>query len=230
MKEIDVLYEDNHIIAVNKKSSQITQGDKTGDIPLNELVKEFIKIRDSKPGKVFLGTIHRLDRPVSGVVLFAKTSKSLTRLNKLFQDKKIQKTYWAITLKRNVNPEMELIHFLEKNTKKNKTTAFEKEKEGSKKSILSYKLRGQSLNHNFIEVYPKTGRPHQIRVQLAKIGCVIKGDIKYGYPEPNKNKSIHLHARKIEFIHPVKKETIIITARPPKDNYWDEFMKMKNKK
>lgn len=229
MKEIEVLYEDNHIIAVNKRSSQITQGDRTGDTPLNELVKEFMRVRDNKPGKVFLGTVHRLDRPVSGVVLFAKTSKALTRLNKMFQDKSIDKTYWAVTKQSDILPNDELTHFLLKNSTKNKTTAFDREKAGSKKSVLSYNLKGKKLNHNFIEVYPKTGRPHQIRVQLAKIGCVIKGDLKYGYTNPNENKSIHLHARKIEFLHPVKKEQVKIFASPPKDKYWNEFVKMENK-
>lgn len=219
---IEVLYEDNHIIAVNKKPSDIVQGDKTGDKPLPEFVKDYIKKKYNKPGDVFLGVVHRLDRPVSGVVLFAKTSKSLSRLNKMFREKTIQKTYWAVVKNKPQKSSDTLKHFLKKNYKKNKSTAFNREEEGSLHSELSYKFLKSLDNYHLLEVYPKTGRHHQIRVQLSKIGSPIKGDIKYGFNRTNKDASIHLHARKIEFIHPVKQEAISITAPTPKDSIWKE--------
>tara|TARA_Y100000766_G_C18908836_1_gene607332 strand:- start:756 stop:1427 length:672 start_codon:yes stop_codon:yes gene_type:complete len=212
---MDVLYEDNHIIAVNKKPGDITQGDKTGDQPLSEKVKKFIKERDKKPGNVFLGTVHRLDRPVSGVIIFAKTSKSLQRLNKMFQNKQIQKTYWAKCINPPTIDHQKLIHFLVKDSKKNKTKAHTKEVAFGKKSELTYKYLRKNEIQNLIEVKPLTGRPHQIRVQLSSIGCSIIGDLKYGAPSANVDKSICLHAKTIEFIHPVSKENLIITAPLP---------------
>lgn len=222
---IEVLYEDNHIIAVNKKPSDIVQGDKTGDKPLPEFVKDFLKKKYNKPGDVFLGVVHRLDRPVSGVVLFAKTSKSLSRLNNMFKEKTIQKTYWAIVKNKPKHPSATLTHYLKKNSAKNKSTAFERQENGSLLSELSYTFLKSLDNYHLIEVYPKTGRHHQIRVQLSKIGSPIKGDIKYGFNRTNKDASIHLHARKIEFIHPVKKEAISITAPTPKDSIWKKCEK-----
>ena len=218
---LEVLYEDNHIIAVNKKPSDIVQGDKTGDRPLVEFVKDYIKKKYNKPGDVFLGVVHRLDRPVSGVILFARTSKALSRLNELFRSKQVQKTYWAV-VKKKPNPTKDiLVHYLKKNQQKNKSTAFNREEDGTLKSELSYQLIKSLDNYHLLEVLPKTGRHHQIRVQLSKIGSPIKGDIKYGSDRTNKDASIHLHARKIEFIHPVKKEPISISATPPKkDSIW----------
>lgn len=217
---LEVLYEDNHIIAVNKQPSDIVQGDKTGDRPLGEFVKDYLKKKYNKPGEVYLGVVHRLDRPVSGVILFARTSKALSRLNEMFREKKVQKTYWAV-VKNRPNPIQDtLIHYLKKNQQKNKSTVYNKEDEGSLRSELSYQLIKSLDNYHLLEVDPKTGRHHQIRVQLAKIGSPIKGDIKYGADRTNKDASIHLHARKIEFVHPVKKEPLTIYAKPPKDPIW----------
>jgi len=218
---IEVLYEDNHIIAVNKKASDIIQGDKTGDKPLPEFVKDYIKKKYNKPGEVYLGVVHRLDRPVSGVVLFARTSKSLSRLNEMFREKKVQKTYWAVVKNKPQNASDTLIHFLLKNQAKNKSKAFSREGNHALRSELSYQLIKSLDKYHLIEVIPKTGRHHQIRVQLSKIGCPIKGDVKYGFDRTNKDKSIHLHARKIDFVHPVKKEPISITAPTPKDVLWN---------
>jgi len=218
---IEVLYEDNHIIAVNKKASDIVQGDKTGDKPLPDFVKDYIKKKYHKPGEVFLGVVHRLDRPVSGVVLFARTSKALSRLNEMFREKKVQKTYWAIVKNKPENTSDTLIHYLLKNQAKNKSQAFSREGNHALRSELSYQLIKSLDKYHLLEVSPKTGRHHQIRVQLSKIGCPIKGDIKYGFDRTNKDKSIHLHARKIDFIHPVKKEPISITAPTPKDVLWN---------
>lgn len=217
---VEVLYEDNHIIIVNKKSGEITQGDKTGDEPLSEKVKRFIKKRDNKPGNVFLGTVHRLDRPVSGAIVFAKTSKALPRLNKMFQEKQMQKTYWAKCIQPPKVESQKLVHYLVKDTKRNKTKAHNRQVSDGKKSELIYTHLSNHKIHNLIEVLPLTGRPHQIRVQLASMGCIILGDLKYGALAPNKDKSICLHARRIEFIHPVSKEKIDVSAPLPKKN-WD---------
>ncbi|MEO6903414.1 MAG: RluA family pseudouridine synthase [Bacteroidia bacterium] len=222
---IDVLYEDNHIIAVNKRPSDIVQGDKTGDTPLSDFVKQYLKEKYNKPGEVFVGTVHRIDRPVSGIVLFAKTSKALTRLNELFQTKEIKKTYWAVVKNKPENSTGKLIHYLKKNELKNKSKAFEKETTGALRSELDYELIANSDNYFFLKINPHTGRHHQIRAQLAAMGCPIKGDLKYGFDRSNKDASIHLHARKIEFIHPVKKEPIIIVAPPPNEVLWNEFLK-----
>ncbi len=224
---MEVLFEDNHIIAINKQASDIVQGDKTGDEPLSEKVKAYLKAKYQKPGDVFLGVVHRLDRPVSGVVLFAKTSKSLSRLNELFRTREVQKTYWAVVKNKPPQEENTLVHFLIKDEAKNKSKAFPIEKKGSLKSELTYHLLGSLTNYHLLEVLPLTGRHHQIRAQLAAIGSPIKGDIKYGFDRTNKDASIHLHARKIEFVHPVKQEKIIIIAPPPpQDTIWTEFLKL----
>jgi len=223
--DIDVLFEDNHIIAINKKPSQLVQGDKTNDEPLSEIVKKYIKAKYNKPGEVFLGVVHRLDRPVSGIVLFAKTSKALTRLNELFRNKNIQKTYWAIVKNQPKKQEDRLINYLVKNEKTNKSKAFNEERKDALRSELSYKVIGKTDNYYLLEVLPITGRHHQIRVQLSHMGCPIKGDLKYGFDRSNKDASIHLHARKIEFMHPVKNEPIIIEAQPPVDPIWCSIMK-----
>ena len=223
---MEVIYEDNHIIAINKKTSDIVQADKSGDVPLSEEVKAYIKEKYNKPGEVFLGIPHRIDRPVSGVVLFARTTKALTRLNKMFQehDEEIKKTYWAIVGNLPSQDSATLIHYMVRDTEKNKSHAYDKEKKGSKKAILEYKLIGRSQRYYLLEIKLLTGRHHQIRCQLAKIGCPIKGDLKYGFPRSNENGGISLHAREISFIHPVSKERITITATPPlKDNLWKEF-------
>ncbi len=222
---IEVLYEDNHIIAVNKRPSDIVQGDKTGDTPLSDFVKQYVKEKYNKPGEVFIGTVHRIDRPVSGIVLFARTSKALARLNAMFQSKEIQKTYWAVVKNKPEKERGKLIHYLIKNEAKNMSRAFEKETPGALRSELDYELICSLDNYHLLEVKPQTGRHHQIRVQLSKMGCPIKGDLKYGFDRSNKDKSIHLHARKIEFIHPIKKENIVIVAPPPNDVLWNEFVK-----
>jgi len=222
--KLDILYEDNHLIAVNKTGHDLVQGDDTGDEPLSNKVKEYIKIKYKKPGDVYLGVTHRLDRPVTGAILFAKTSKALTRLNKMFQDKEIKKTYWAIVQNLPDEDEGTLRHFLLKDSKKNKSYAFPKMRLGAKEAILNYRLISSSAKYHLLEVDLQTGRHHQIRAQLAKIGCPIRGDIKYGSPRSNKNGGISLHARQISFIHPVKKEPITIKASVPKeDNLWQEF-------
>lgn len=218
-----VLYEDNHIIIVNKTVSEIVQGDKTGDKPLSEIVKEWIKEKYNKPGNVFCGVTHRLDRPVSGIVVFAKTSKALPRLNKMFQDKEIKKTYWAIVKNAPKDSEGTLTNFLVRNEKQNKSYAYDTEKPDSKKAILHYKLIGQSDKYNLLEIDLETGRHHQIRCQLAKMDCIIKGDLKYGADRSNPDGGISLHARKVSFVHPVSKELIEVTAPVPDDNLWKAF-------
>lgn len=221
IENIQILYEDNHIIIVNKRVGDIVQGDKTGDIPLGEYVKSYIQKKYNKPGNVFLGVVHRIDRPTSGIVIFARTSKALERLNEMLREKKIEKTYWAV-IKNNPPKESDtLIHFLKKNPKNNKSTTFSKEKEGSKKAILHYKLLKKLDNYSLLEINLETGRHHQIRCQLASIGCPIKGDLKYGFPRSNADGGIHLHARKIEFIHPVSNQTISIVAPLPNESIWN---------
>jgi len=220
---LKVIYEDNHLIVVNKRSGDIVQGDRTGDKPLNEVVKDYIKVKYNKPGDVYLGTVHRLDRPTSGIVIFARTSKALTRMNKLFASKDIQKTYWAVTEKAPAQKVGYLNDWLQKNEKQNKSYVMKKGQ--GKEAELNYKVLGQSDKYHLVEVQPKTGRHHQIRVQLSSIGAIIKGDLKYGAKRSNKDGSIHLLARKIEFIHPVKQEPISITAEPPEDPVWDFFAK-----
>ena len=216
---LEVLYEDNHIIAINKKSGDIVQGDKTGDAPLSDFVKAYIKKKYNKPGEVFLGTIHRLDRPTSGVVLYARTSKALTRMNEQFREKKVQKTYWAVVDNAPTNTSGTLENYLLKNQKQNKS--YVTKAADAKHAVLDFKLLEKLDNFYHLEIKPKTGRHHQIRVQLAHIGCIIKGDLKYGAKRSNKDASIHLLAQKLEFLHPVKKEPITIVAPAPKDSIWD---------
>ena len=218
-----VVYEDNHIIVVNKTASEIVQGDKTGDTPLSETVKQYLKEKYNKPGNVFLGVTHRLDRPVSGLVVFAKTSKALSRLNDMFRNGEVKKTYWAIVRNRPQELEGELTNWLVRNEKQNKSYAYDKEVKDSKKAILCYKTIGHSHNYHLLEVDLKTGRHHQIRCQLAKMGCPIKGDLKYGSPRSNPDGSICLHARRIAFVHPVSKESIEIEAPVPSGNLWNGF-------
>ena len=218
-----VVYEDNHIIVVNKTASEIVQADKTGDTPLSETVKQYLKEKYQKPGNVFLGVTHRLDRPVSGLVIFAKTSKALTRLNEMFRTSEVKKTYWAVVKNAPKESEGELVHFLVRNEKQNKSYAYDKEVPNSKKAVLDYCLIGRSENYYLLEVDLKTGRHHQIRCQLAKMGCPIKGDLKYGSPRSNPDGSICLHARRVRFVHPVSKELIELKAPLPEGNLWKGF-------
>ena len=217
---LEVLFEDNHLIIINKQSGDIVQGDKTGDTPLSEIVKAYIKDKYNKPGNVFLGVVHRLDRPTTGVVVFAKTSKSLERFNKMLRDKKVDKTYWAVVKNKPQKDEDTLTGYLIKNPKNNKSTSYSSEIEGGKKATLHYKVLKSLDNYHLIEVDLETGRHHQIRCQLAVIGSPIKGDLKYGFDRSNKDASIHLHARKIQFTHPVTKEQITILAPTPNDVIW----------
>lgn len=217
---MEVVYEDNHIIIVNKQSGEIVQGDKTGDKPLSDFVKAWIKEKYAKPGNVFLGVIHRLDRPVAGLVVFAKTSKALSRLGNMFRDGEIKKTYWAIVPKAPIPPQATLTHWLVRNEKQNKSYAYDHEVAKSKKAILDYCVIGHSERYFLLEVHLKTGRHHQIRCQLSKIGCPIKGDLKYGAPRSNPDGSISLLSRKVEFIHPVSHQPISIIAKTPDDNLW----------
>jgi len=221
-----VLYEDNHLLVVNKSSGILVQGDATGDTPLVELCKEYIKEKYKKPGAVFLGVVHRLDRPVSGLVVLARTSKALERMNELFRERETTKTYWAIVKNKPRQQEEVLIHWLSKDEQKNKATAYTRETPGALRSELSYKIIGQSSNGYLLEVNPVTGRPHQIRVQLSTIGCPIVGDLKYGYPEANSDGSICLHAKRLAFVHPVKKETVVFDAAIPAKGFWNNFLNL----
>ena len=225
-QNLEILYEDNHYIAVNKPAGYLVQGDETGDLPLNEMVKEYIKVKYKKPGDVFLGVVHRIDRPVSGVVIFARTSKGLTRINDLFQKRQVQKTYWAITDNRPEPLSGHLTHYLFKDKTRNVTKAYQSQNRNkvAKKSELDYELLSSLKSHHLIQVKPITGRPHQIRVQLSRIICSIRGDIKYGANSKNRDASIHLHSRCLEFEHPVKKVPVKLTAKPPKkDQIWQLF-------
>lgn len=219
----EILYEDNHLLAVNKPAGVLVQGDKTGDVPLADHLKKYIKEKYNKPGEVFLGVVHRLDRPVTGVCLFARTSKALERMNAQFRERETMKTYWALVRTRPAKPEGVLVHWLSKDEKKNKTTAFKIETPGALRSELSYKLIAGASGFSLLEVKPLTGRSHQIRVQLASMGCSIRGDLKYGDVEANEDASICLHARSLEFIHPVRKEPLKITAPLPKIHEWENF-------
>lgn len=218
-----VVYEDNHIIIVSKESGEIVQGDKTGDTPLSETVKQYIKEAYAKPGNVFLGVVHRLDRPVSGLVLFARTSKALPRLNKMFAEGNIHKTYWAIVANTPPQPEGTIVHWLVRNEKQNKSYAYDHEVPNSKRAELDYKVIGKSDRYCLVEVVLKTGRHHQIRCQLAKMGCPIKGDLKYGANRSNADGSICLHSRRMEFVHPISKKEIVVEAPVPNDNLWKSF-------
>ena len=217
---VTVIYEDNHIIVVNKSASEIVQGDKTGDTPLSETIKAYLKEKYQKPGNVFIGVTHRLDRPVSGLVIFAKTSKALSRLNDMFRLGEVHKIYWAIVKNRPPQEEGLLEHWLVRNEKQNKSYAYDREVKDSKKAALRYKLIAQSANYHLLEIELLTGRHHQIRCQLAKMGCPIKGDLKYGAARSNPDGSISLHARRVKFIHPVSKQEIEIEAPLPSDNLW----------
>ena len=221
-----VLYEDNHLIAVKKLAGEIVQSDKTGDVTLAEKVKAYLKRKYKKPGDVFLGIIHRLDRPVGGVIIFARTSKSLSRMNALFREKEVSKEYWAIVEEKPPLEEGELINWLKKNQEKNRSRAYEIEVKESKKAILNYQLVGRSKNYFYLKINPLTGRHHQIRVQLSFMGCSIKGDVKYGAKRTNKDGGIHLFAKSISFVHPVKKELLTISANPTVDPLWNEFLNL----
>lgn len=219
----DILFEDNHLIAVNKRAGDIVQIDDTGDEPLDEQVKKYIAAKYNKPNGAFLGVVHRLDRPVSGVILFAKTSKALERINLMFKSREMKKTYWAVVRNRPQPTEGNLVHWLVKNSQKNVTKAHDKEVAGSQRAELNYKLIGELNGYYLIEVDPITGRPHQIRVQLSTLNSPIVGDNKYGYPRGSLLKSICLHAQKLQFIHPVKKEPVSIFAPLPQDGFWERF-------
>lgn len=224
VENLQVLYEDNHVVAVNKRNSDIVQSDISGDTTLCDVIREYVRIKYNKPGKAFIGTIHRLDRPVSGVILYARTTKGLNRFMNMFKHREIQKTYWACVKTAPAEDEGHVINYLQKNEKQNKSYAYSEPGDNRKESELSYKVIGKSDHYTFLEVYPKTGRHHQIRATLASLGCPIKGDVKYGARRTNDNASIHLHARKIEFIHPVQKVPMRIVAPPPEDPLWDAFL------
>jgi 23S rRNA pseudouridine1911/1915/1917 synthase len=221
--DLQVLHEDNHVIVVNKRPSDIVQGDKTGDVTMPDQIKEFLRVKYNKPGNIFCGVVHRLDRPTSGAVVFAKTSKALTRLNEQFREKDTQKVYWAVVEKAPQSNTGHLENFLLKNEKQNKAYVHQKEVSGSKKAILDYRVLAQSDKYTLVEVTLHTGRHHQIRAQMAHIGSIIKGDLKYGAKRSNADGSIHLHARYLSFIHPTTKETIQITAPVPEDSLWKWF-------
>jgi len=224
---VEIVYEDNHIIVINKRSGDITQGDKTGDLPIGEQVKSYLKEKYKKPGNVFLGVVHRLDRPVSGILIFAKTSKALERISAMFREKEMQKTYWAIVVNAPQSPEGRLEDFLAKKEEQNKSFVVNQNHIGAKRASLSYRVIGQSDRYTLLEVDLHSGRHHQIRVQLSNIGCIIKGDLKYGAKRSNNDGSISLHARKIRFIHPVSKEQVEVTAPCPKtDELWQFFERL----
>ncbi len=219
-KNLEVLFEDNHLIAVNKRCGDIVQGDKTGDLPLSEVVKEYIKVRYEKPGAVFLGVVHRLDRPTSGVVIFARTSKALERMNALFAGRETQKTYWALVEKAPPEPRGRLQHWMHRNPKQNKSYAYDAEAPGRKRAILQYRMLKKLDRYFLLEIELETGRHHQIRAQLSAIGCPIKGDLKYGASRSNPDGGIHLHARELRFIHPVRQTPVNLLADPPDDPLW----------
>lgn len=220
----EIIYEDNHIIAVYKRSSDLAQGDKTRDVSLDTEVKKYLAEKYKKPGEVFLGVVHRLDRPVSGVILYARTSKALERLNEMFREKQVKKTYLAIVKERPPEDEAKITHFLKKNETQNKSHVFDNEVKGSKEASLTYRIKGRSEKYYLLEIELHSGRHHQIRAQLAKLGCPIKGDLKYGFPRSNEDGGISLFARKLEFIHPVKKEPVTILAHFPEGDIWSVFM------
>ncbi|MDT8401071.1 MAG: RluA family pseudouridine synthase [Bacteroidales bacterium] len=224
---MDILYEDNHIIAVNKKCCELVQGDSTGDETLSDRVKKYLAVKYKKPGDVFLGVVHRLDRPVSGVILFARTSKALARLNRMFQEKEVAKKYLAVVRERPPAEEGSLVHYLKKNEQQNKSYAYDSQVKGSKEAHLSYRLVSRTDRYYLLEIDLHTGRHHQIRCQLARAACAVKGDLKYGYPRSNNDGSISLHAWKIKFIHPVQKQEIEITAPLPDSDIWPKIKQLK---
>jgi len=219
--ELEVIFEDNHLIAINKRSGDIVQGDKTGDVPLSERVKEFLRIKYNKQGNVYCGVIHRIDRPVSGVVIFAKTSKALERMNKLVHDRQISKHYWAIVKNPPAKPKGNLVHYLLKDEAKNKAIVSNVQKNGYVKAELNYEIIASSDHYHLLDIDLLTGRHHQIRAQLSAIGSPIKGDLKYGFPRSNPDASISLHARSVSFTHPISLQPTTITANPPKDKLWE---------
>lgn len=221
--EFSVIYEDNHLLVVNKSAGVLVQGDETGDVPLVELCKQYVKEKYHKPGAVFLGLVHRIDRPVSGLVVLARTSKALERMNEQFREKETQKTYWAIVGRKPAIESATLVHWLLKDERKNKTTAYARETNGALRSELSYRIIGENSGQFLLQVNPITGRPHQIRVQLASIACPIVGDVKYGYTEANEDGSICLHSRQLGFIHPVQKTQMLLEASLPESIYWNRF-------
>jgi len=220
---MNILFEDNHLIIVNKKCGDLVQSDSSGDIALEQTIKEYLKNKYNKPGDVFLGVVHRVDRPVSGIVMFARTTKALQRLNQMFQDKSIRKTYWAVVKNLPPNEAGTLTHYIVRNTKTQRSYAYTEERQGSKKAVLHYRHLASSERYHLLEIDLETGRHHQIRCQLAAIGCPIRGDLKYGYPRSNPNGGISLHARQIQFKHPVKDEEINILAPLPDDAFWKIF-------
>ena len=223
-KFFQVVFEDNHLIIVNKAAGVLVQGDQTGDMPLSEMVREYLRQKYQKPGNVFVGVVHRLDRPVSGLVVLAKTSKGLERMNELFRRRKIHKTYWAVVARKPPAPKAKLTHWLDKDQSRNVVKAYEEPHGDAQKAELSYEDLGQLDRYHLLEVLPVTGRPHQIRVQLASVGCPIRGDVKYGYDRPNRDGAISLHARRLDFIHPIRQEPVICLAGLPDDGFWDQFL------
>ena len=220
-ENLQVLYEDNHLLAVNKRAGDIVQGDQTGDTPLSEIAKLYIKEKYGKPGVVFLGLVHRLDRPTTGILVLARTSKALERMNALFASRETRKTYWAVVNEPPPEPEARLVHYMQRNAKQNKSYAYPADAPGRKKAALRYRLLKELDRYYLLEIELETGRHHQIRAQLAAIGCTIRGDLKYGAPRSNPDGGIHLHARSLEFVHPVRKEPVHIVADPPEDPVWD---------
>lgn len=219
-----ILYEDNHLIIINKNPSEIVQGDKTGDVPLVEKIKDYLREKYHKPGNIFAGLVHRLDRPVSGCLIFAKTDKALSRMNQMLQKREMKKIYWAVVKNKPPQESGKLLNYLRKNEKQNKSYVVKPDTAGASKAELDYRLIASSQNYHLLEIELHSGKHHQIRVQLAHMGCPVKGDLKYGFPRSNPDGSISLHARMLEFIHPVKKEKITIIAEPPADALWKAFV------